>query len=97
MSGPLIETLTSPWGILLLTLVWAVSGLFVHAAAPGARGGCLGIIVRGFLGALEGVWLTASLQLPNLLTINLGGISFPFMYALMSGIMFMLMFRILRV
>ena len=97
MPESVIETLTTPWGIFLLTLVGAICGLFMHAAAPDARAGLLGVVVRGFLGALAGVWVAASLQLPNLLTVHLGGLNFPVGWALLGGIIFMLMFRILRI
>ncbi len=94
---PVIQTLTSPWGIFLLILVGAICGLFVHAAAPQANAGLFGVLVRGFLGALAGVWVVSALQLPNLLTLNFGGLSFPLAWALLGGIMVMLMLRILRI
>lgn len=92
-----IQTLTSPWGIFLLILVGAICGLFVHVAAPQPNARLLGVIIRGFLGALAGVWTVAALQLPNLLTLSFGGVSFPLAWALLGGIIVMMMFRMLRI
>ncbi len=92
-----INTLTNPWGIFMLLLIGAICGLFVHAAAPQADAGLLGVIVRGFAGALAGVWIAAGLHLPALLRFHLNGLNFPVGWALLGGIIFMMLFRILRV
>ncbi len=97
VPSAVIQTLTTPWGIFFLILVGAVCGLFVHAAAPQANAGLFGVMIRGFLGALAGVWVVSALQLPLLLTLNFGGITFPLIWALLGGIIFMMMFRILRI
>ena len=97
MPAAVLEMLTNPWGVFFLVLVSAVCGLFVHAAAPQPHAGLLGVMVRGFLGALAGVWAAALLQLPGLLVINFGGVAFPLAWALLGGIIFMMVFRILRI
>ncbi len=96
MPDAVLETITSPWGIFLLVLVGAICGLFVHAAAP-QPGGLLGVMARGFLGALAGVWVAAALPLPDLVTIGFAGLSFPIAWALLGGIIVMMLFRILRI
>jgi hypothetical protein len=97
MPAAVMEMLTSPWGIFLLVLVGLICGLFVHAAAPQPQAGLLGVMVRGFLGVLAGVWAAAMLQLPDLLILDFGGVAFPLAWALLGGIIFMMLFRILRI
>ncbi len=93
----IIYTLTSPWGIFFLVLVGAICGLFVHAAAPQPNAGLFGVMLRGFLGALAGVWLVGVLQLPDLLTLDFGGLSFPLGWSLLGGIIVLMIFRILHI
>ena len=97
MPAAVMEMLTSPWGIFLLILVGSICGLFVHAAAPQGQASLLGVIIRGFLGALAGAWVAAMLQLPNLLILDFGGVAFPLAWALLGGIIFMMLLRILRI
>ncbi len=93
MPDMVLETITHPWGIFLLVLSGTVAGWFLQASAPDARVGLLGVMVRGFLGALAGVWVAAALQLPGLLVLSFQGIVFPVGYALIGGVLFMLTFR----
>ncbi len=97
MPDMIVETLTNPWGIFLLVLSGSVAGWFLHASAPDARLGLLGVIARGFLGALAGIWAAALLHLPGLLLLNFQGLSFPLGYALIGGVIFMLTFRMLHI
>ncbi len=92
-----IETLTNPWGIFLLVLSGTVAGWFLQASAPDARPGLVGVIVRGCLGALAGIWAAAALQLPGLLPLNFSALSFPLGYALLGGVIVMLVLRILHI
>ena len=97
MPDPVLATLTSPWGVFLLVLVGTACGWFVYMAAPDARAHVFGVMVRGTLGTLAGVWLAALLGLPALLALNIGTLSFPTAWALLGGIVFILMFRLLRI
>ncbi len=97
MPEAVFQTLTNPWGIFLLLLSGSVAGWFLQASAPDAQHGLLGVIVRGFLGALAGIWAAAALHLPGLLRLTFHGLTFPLGYALLGGIIFMLTFRVLRI
>ncbi len=97
MPDVVVETLTNPWGIFLLVFSGAVAGWFLQASAPDARHGLLGVVVRGFLGALAGLWAAAALHLPGLLLLSFQGLTFPLGYALIGGIFFMLAFRMLHI
>ena len=92
-----LQILTNPWGIFLLLLVGAICGLFVHSAAPRAGERLLGVITRGFLGALAGVWAAAAIHLPDLLMVGFRGVTFPAAWSLLGGIIFMMLFRILHI
>ncbi len=97
MPDVVIETLTNPWGIFLLVLSGTVAGWFLQASAPDGRHGLLGVVIRGFLGALAGLWVAAMLHLPGLLVLSFQGLAFPLGYALLGGILFMLTFRMLHI
>jgi uncharacterized membrane protein YeaQ/YmgE (transglycosylase-associated protein family) len=47
-------------------------------------------MVVGFIGALIGVWLARALQLPELLTISVGGEVFPLIWAIIGSAIFAL-------
>ncbi len=97
MPDAVLLTLTNLWGIFLLLLIGAVCGFFVYMAAPDAHAHVWGVMIRGFLGALAGVWLAALLGLPTIFALGIGTLSFPVAWALLGGIVFILMFRLLRI
>ena len=87
----------SVWGILLLLAVAAICGLIAQAVVGHRRGGCLAAMGIGFVGALLGIWLAGLLHLPNLFSINVDGTSFPIVYALLGGMLLLLILRLLRI
>ncbi len=87
----------SVWSIVLLLGVAALCGLIAQAVIGRWRGGCLAAMGIGFIGALLGIWLAGVLHLPNLFTINAGGTSFPLGYALLGGMLLVLLLRLFRV
>jgi uncharacterized membrane protein YeaQ/YmgE (transglycosylase-associated protein family) len=88
---------SSVWGILLLLAVAALCGAIAQAVAHHWRGGCLASIGIGFIGAVLGIWLAGLLHLPNLFAVNVGGISFPIVYAIFGGLLLLLILRVLRI
>lgn len=75
--------------LLLLLLVAGVCGGIAQAIAGYTRAGCLGSIVLGFIGALLGIWLSRTLELPTLLTINVGsGFAFPVVWSIIGAAIF---------
>ena len=74
---------------LLLLLVAGVCGGIAQAIAGYSRTGCFGSIVLGFIGALLGIWLSRTLELPTLFAINFGGgFSFPIVWSVIGATIF---------
>ncbi len=92
-----ISLFSSVWNIILLLLVAGLCGAIAEAVAHHHRGGCLASIGIGFIGAVLGFWLAGVLHLPNLFSINVGGVSFPIVYALLGGLFLLLILRIFRI
>ena len=92
-----VSIFNSVWNILLLLAVAALCGMIAQAVAHHHRGGCLASIGIGFLGAVLGVWLAGVLHLPNMFSVNVGGTSFPIVYALLGGLLLLVILRILRI
>lgn len=87
----------SVWNIVLLFAVAALCGLIAQAMVGHRHGGCLAAIGIGFVGAVLGIWIASLLHLPNLFSINVGGSSFPIVYALLGGMFLILILRLLRI
>jgi uncharacterized membrane protein YeaQ/YmgE (transglycosylase-associated protein family) len=75
-------------GILLLLLIAAVSGSIAQALVGYSHGGCLVSIVLGFIGALLGYWIADALNLPLLFQVNIQGRSFPVIWSIIGGALF---------
>ncbi|HZN32247.1 MAG TPA: hypothetical protein VFB80_00460, partial [Pirellulaceae bacterium] len=58
---------------LLLLLIAGICGSVARAMAGYSHGGCLVSIALGFVGALIGTWLARAANLPDPLTIQIGG------------------------
>lgn len=72
----------------LLLLIAGLAGSIGQALVGFSRTGCLMTIVTGFIGALLGTWLARQLGLPAWLTFNIGGRSFPFLWAIIGSALF---------
>jgi uncharacterized membrane protein YeaQ/YmgE (transglycosylase-associated protein family) len=75
-------------GILLLLLIAAVSGSIAQALVGYSSGGCLVSIVVGFIGAMVGYWIANALNLPLLFQVNIQGQSFPVIWSVIGGALF---------
>ncbi|HET7012220.1 MAG TPA: GlsB/YeaQ/YmgE family stress response membrane protein [Anaerolineales bacterium] len=71
--------------LVLLLIIAAVIGFIAQSLAGYWRGGLLLAIVLGFVGALVGTWLARRLGLPELLTVSVGGVSFPIVWAIIGA------------
>jgi len=70
---------------LVLLLIAAVCGSIGQALAGYSLGGCLVSAVVGFVGALLGMWLARQLGLPQVLTISVGGETFPVLWSIIGS------------
>jgi uncharacterized membrane protein YeaQ/YmgE (transglycosylase-associated protein family) len=76
-------------GFLLLLLIAAVVG-FIAQRIVGWGGGLLASIGVGFVGALLGVLLARATGLPEIFVLNVGGVAFPIVWALVGSILLVL-------
>jgi len=67
---------------ILLVVVAAICGAIGQTLAGYSLGGCLVSIVVGFIGAVVGVWLARLLGLPQILTVRIGGETFPIVWSI---------------
>ena len=70
---------------LVLLVIAAICGSVGQALAGYDLGGCLVSIVVGFIGAYIGMWLAGKLGLPELLTIKIGGKTFPIIWSVVGS------------
>jgi uncharacterized membrane protein YeaQ/YmgE (transglycosylase-associated protein family) len=75
-------------GVLLLLLIAAVSGSIAQALVGYSRGGCIVSIVLGLIGALLGYWIADALNLPLLFQVNIQGRTFPVIWSIIGGALF---------
>ena len=81
--------------ILLLLVIAGICGSIGQAIGGRNKGGCLVSITLGFIGALLGTWLAKLLNLPNMLTINLSGYSFPIIWSIIGSALFVALLNLL--
>ena len=82
--------------VLVLLLIAAICGGVGQALAGFDLGGCLVSIVVGFIGAYIGMWLAGKLGLPEMLAINIGGKTFPIIWAVIGSAIFTLVVGLIR-
>ena len=80
---------------LILLLVAAICGAIGQALAGYSLGGCLVSAVVGLLGAFLGVWLAQQLHLPEILTVQVGGESFPIVWSIVGSMVLALLIGLL--
>lgn len=74
--------------LVILVVIAAIAGSLGQMIAGYSLGGCLVSIVVGFIGALVGLWLARLLGLPELFSINVGGQTFPVVWAIIGSALF---------
>ncbi len=80
---------------LLLLLIAGVCGALGQAIGGYSHGGCLVSIALGFIGALLGSWLAGVLHLPELLSIPVGGRSFPVIWSIIGAALFVALINLI--
>ncbi len=71
-------------GFLVLLVIAAIAGSLGQAIAGYSLGGCLMSILVGFVGAFLGLWIARQLGLPEWLTIQIQGESFPLIWSIIG-------------
>ena len=74
--------------IVVLLFVAGICGAIAQSIVGYSHGGCLTSIVLGFIGALLGSWLARQAGLAELLTVKIGGESFPVVWSVIGGALF---------
>jgi uncharacterized membrane protein YeaQ/YmgE (transglycosylase-associated protein family) len=82
--------------VLLLLLVAAICGGVAQAIAGYSAGGCLVSIALGFVGALIGLLLARLVNLPDVLTLQLGEVRFPVVWSIVGATLFVLLVALVR-
>jgi uncharacterized membrane protein YeaQ/YmgE (transglycosylase-associated protein family) len=80
-------TITLP-GLIFLVIVAAICGAVGRAIAGEIRGGLIVSTAVGFVGALLGPWLAAQLHLPEPFMLHVAGQSFPVLWSIIGGALF---------
>jgi uncharacterized membrane protein YeaQ/YmgE (transglycosylase-associated protein family) len=82
--------------LLILLIIAAICGAVGQSLAGYDLGGCLVSIVVGFIGAYIGLWLAGKFGLPEMFAINIGGKSFPIIWAIIGSALFTLIVALIR-
>ena len=78
----------SLFDFLVLLVIAAIVGFIAQSLGRYRGGGVLVTIAIGFVGALFGGWIARRLGLPELLAINVGGVNFPIIWAIIGAVLF---------
>jgi uncharacterized membrane protein YeaQ/YmgE (transglycosylase-associated protein family) len=82
-------------GLLVLLLIAALAGGIGQSIAGYTLGGCLVSTAVGLIGALIGGWLAGALGLPEWFVVQIGGWSFPVIWAIIGATLFALLVGLL--
>lgn len=82
--------------ILILLIIAAICGGIGQSLAGYSVGGCLVSIVVGFIGAYIGMWMAGKFGLPEIFAIEVGGKTFPIIWAIVGSAVLTLIIALLR-
>jgi uncharacterized membrane protein YeaQ/YmgE (transglycosylase-associated protein family) len=74
--------------LLILLAVAGVCGALGQALAGYSRGGCMVSIALGFVGALLGMWIARTMNLPEILALDVEGVKFPIIWSIAGSALF---------
>ena len=72
----------------LLLLIAGISGSIGRSLTGYSKGGCFISIIVGFIGALLGTWLAHKIGLDKIFVIEIGGVLFPVLWAIIGAVLF---------
>lgn len=73
---------------LVLLVIAGVCGAIAQSLVGFTRGGCLGSIALGFIGALLGSWIATEAGLPEPFAVSVGGEPFPVLWSIVGAALF---------
>ena len=71
-----------------LLIIAGITGSFGQSLVGYSAGGCFLSIIVGFIGALLGTWIARQIGLPEVLVLNIGGVEFPVLWAIIGAVVF---------
>ena len=74
--------------IILLLIIAGIAGSIGQALTGFSRGGCFLSIAVGFIGALIGTWIAQNMNLPEILVVDIGEVTFPVVWAILGAVVF---------
>jgi uncharacterized membrane protein YeaQ/YmgE (transglycosylase-associated protein family) len=81
--------------LIILLIVATVVGVIGQRMAGSSRGGLLGSIVLGFIGAFLGIWAVREYRLPKIFTLQIGSTNFPIVWAIIGAALFVYLLGLL--
>ncbi len=81
---------------LILLVVAGVCGSLAQSLAGRSRVGCLASIALGFIGALLGNWLAGAIGVAEILSLRIGGRSFPIIWSIIGAALFLAVLHLFR-
>jgi uncharacterized membrane protein YeaQ/YmgE (transglycosylase-associated protein family) len=82
--------------LLVLLIIAAICGGIGQSLAGFDIGGCLVSIVVGFIGAYIGMWMAGKFGLPEIFAVNIGGRTFPIIWAIVGSAVLTLIIALIR-
>ena len=82
--------------LIVLLVIAAICGGIGQSLAGYDLGGCLVSIVVGFIGAYIGMWMAGKFGLPEIFAVNIGGKTFPIIWAIIGSAVFTLIVALIR-
>jgi len=71
-----------------LLIIAGITGSIGQSLVGYSAGGCLLSIIVGFIGALLGTWIARQIGLPEVFVLNIGGVEFPVLWAIIGAVVF---------
>lgn len=81
---------------IILLVIAAICGAVGQSIAGFDLGGCFVSIIVGFIGAYIGLWIAGRFGLPEIFSINIGGKTFPVVWAVIGSAIFTLVIALIR-
>ena len=73
---------------IVLLVIADLCGSIAQSLVGVSRGGCLASIALGFIGAMLGAWIAREAGMPEMISIDVGGRSFPIIWSIVGAALF---------